>query len=53
MSGSSPQPGTGPWEADRAPRPQDAEDERPLAAVAGLVLLGVEDAPTCSDGTCW
>jgi len=53
VSGSSPEPPTEPRDAEQAPRPQAAEEERPLAVVTGLVSLGTEDAPTCSDGTCW
>jgi hypothetical protein len=48
VSVSSPEPRTGPQEADRP-----AEEELPLEAVTGLVSLGTEDAPACSDGTCW
>ncbi|MFJ9553408.1 hypothetical protein ACIRPH_06305 [Nocardiopsis sp. NPDC101807] len=48
MNVSSPQSGTEPQEADRP-----AEEELPLEAVTGLVSLGTEDAPACSDGTCW
>lgn len=25
----------------------------PLAMVTGLVTVGTEDAPACSDGVCW
>ncbi|MEE2047317.1 hypothetical protein [Nocardiopsis tropica] len=48
MSVSSPEQGAEPREADRP-----AEEELPLDAVTGLVSLGTEDAPACSDGTCW
>ena len=27
--------------------------EPPLAMVTGLVTVGTEDAPACSDGVCW
>ncbi|WP_017586544.1 hypothetical protein [Nocardiopsis ganjiahuensis] len=42
---------------DRAPEPVPAPepggDEQPLPVFRGLVTLGTEDAPACSDGICF
>lgn len=41
------------------PMPEEAQPPREgaagetLPAVPRLVVLGAEDAPVCSDGTCW
>lgn len=44
-----PEPETG----EPAAEPRAAEEGQPLAVAVGLVSLGAEDAPTCSDGICW
>ncbi|SIO85076.1 hypothetical protein [Nocardiopsis sp. JB363] len=41
---------------DQGPAPTASEDEervRELPRVRGLVTLGSEDAPVCSDGICF
>lgn len=35
------------------PAPEDQERARALPSVEGLVTLGSEDAPVCSDGICF
>lgn len=37
---------------EEARPPREAAAGEPLPAVPGLVLLGAEDAPVCSDGVC-
>lgn len=35
------------------PVPERDEGHMPLPVVGALVTLGSEDAPACSDGSCW
>lgn len=39
-------------EQETAPVPEPGGDGQPLPAFRGLVALGSEDAPACSDGIC-
>lgn len=36
-----------------APEPEQGGDDQPLPVLRGLVTLGSEDAPACSDGICF
>lgn len=37
---------------EEAPERDEAEEAAPVVVLSGLVVLGAEDAPACSDGLC-
>jgi hypothetical protein len=52
MSGSEPE-GAPVMEEEPVAVPEPGGDVQPLPVFTGLVALGAEDAPACSDGICF
>ncbi|MEU0490082.1 hypothetical protein ABZ249_12700 [Nocardiopsis sp. NPDC006139] len=51
---TAPQQATGTTDGrEAAPADPAPPATPPLAMVTGLVTVGTEDAPACSDGVCW